>query len=98
MGFKSYFHTRIATSGQISPQIPKPVHSSSSLQHAKKYPCRLISSPTRSIFFGQEIVQRPHPLHRSRSISTLAISCHPFLPIFHHSNIPLSDVRSLPSP
>ena len=68
-----YLQTRIAISGQISPQTAQPVHPPLSSQTTKKYPCRLISSPNRISSFGQEIVQRLHPLQRSRSISILAI-------------------------
>jgi len=71
MVFNSYLQTRMATSGQISPQTAQPVHAPLSSQTTKKYPCRLISSPIRINSFGQEIVQSPQPLHRSRSISIL---------------------------
>jgi hypothetical protein len=74
-GFKGYLQTRIATSGQISPQTAQPVHPPLSSQTTKKYPCRLISSPIRINSFGQEIVQSPQPLQRSRSISILAMTC-----------------------
>ena len=73
-GLYNYFQTRIATSGQISPQSAQPVHAPLSSQTTKKYPCRLISSPIRINSFGQEMVQSPQPLHRSRSISILGIS------------------------
>jgi len=68
-----YLQTRMATSGQISPQMAQPVHVSWSSQTTKKYPWRLISSPIRISPLGQEIVQSPHPLQRSLSISILAI-------------------------
>src|SRR5450756_113061 len=69
--FLSYFSTCIAQSGHILAHIAQAMHCSGSLTTTGKYPLAFICLPMTSIFFGQAVVQRAHPLQRSSKIVTL---------------------------
>jgi len=60
-------------SGHISAQRAHPVHFSSSLIPAGSYPFWLYPCSTTRIFLGQNVMQSLQPLHRSLSITILAI-------------------------
>lgn len=70
-----YFSTSITTSGHIRAQNAQPMHLSISITVAGWYPFEFMRSwAITTIPLGQTVVHSSHPLHRSSSKITLAIS------------------------
>jgi hypothetical protein len=71
--------TVIATSGHISAQSEQPVHFSGPENTAMATPRLLSESLNATSFFGQAMVQSPHPLQRVSSIMICGIDDFPLL-------------------
>jgi len=69
----------MATSGHISAHNEQPVHFSGPEKIATVNPRLFGASLMLTSFFGQAMVQSPHPLQRASSIIIYGIDVHPLL-------------------
>jgi hypothetical protein len=85
----------MATSGHISAHNEQPVHCSGPENTATVNPILLGFSLILTSFFGQAMVQSPHPLQRVSSITIYDIDFHPLLMslMFQYSLYQIENLR-----